>query len=352
MTWAFLDAAFGARRRNSMKRDDDSKTLSTASSRSSLSATTPATSTPGTTSPSSPGSMVAATEATVDEDATEQRLALDIAQLMRHDSEYSPKDVADFLHQLPHLDPKMVGRVLGEPDEFALTVLQEYANGFVFKDYGFDVSLRVYLGRFVVPGEAQKIDRVLQAFAKAYFAANPRDKFCPSEEAVYTLAFSVVLLNTDAHNPHLAQRFKMRKDDFIRNHQGVVLEGKGVPREFLARCFDSFVGHPIRMIPRKRATMLPDELELTFDEGPLGLDIETSLDTRTCIVKKYARLHRHIYATVDSIPDLGGYVIVAVADDSTQQIGYALTRYLLKTASRPVTIRFCEPSIYFASIAS
>ncbi|KAL4118544.1 hypothetical protein PRIC2_010872 [Phytophthora ramorum] len=38
----------------------------------------------------------------------------------------------------------------------------------------------------------------------------------------------------------------------------------------------------------------------------------------------------------------------AVGDDSTRQVGYALTRYLLKTAPRPVLIRFCEPGVYFS----
>jgi hypothetical protein len=302
---------------------------------------------------------------------------------------YSPKDIADFLHQLPHLDPKMVGRVLGEPDELALSVLQEYANGketrravsalstastvsfmgdgyllgFVFKDFSFDVALRIYLGRFVLPGEAQKIDRILQAFAKAYHAANPRDKICTSEDAVYTLAFSVVLLNTDAHNPHLARKYKMGKDDFLRNHQRLLVDGKHMPHEYLGQLYDSFASYPIQLLPRKPTALLRDELELTFAEGPLGLDIETSIDARTCVVKKYALPHRHIYCsfggsprnsaeTSRPVPDLAGYVIVAVADDCTRAIGYALTRYLLKTAARPVTIRFCEPSVYFESMAS
>lgn len=282
---------------------------------------------------------------------------------MAQDSNYSPKDIADFLHQLPHLDTKMVGRVLGEPDALALSVLQEYANGFIFKDFPFDVALRVYLGRFALPGEAQKIDRILQAFAKAYFAANPRDTICTSEDIVYTLAFSIVLLNTDAHNPHLAKKYKMSKDDFIRNHQRLDVKGKAIPQKYLSRWFDEFTTYPIQLIPRKPSEMLVDELALTFGDGPLGLDIETSIDGRTCVVKRYASPHRHIYCSLDgdreddtqyqhqALPDLAGYVIVAVADDCTRHIGYELTRYLLKTASRPVTIRFCEPSIYFASLS-
>lgn len=237
--------------------------------------------------------------------------------------------------------------------------------GFIFKDFSIDVALRVYLGRFVLPGEAQKIDRILQAFAKAYFVANPRDPVCTSEDAIYTLAFSLVLLNTDAHNPHLARRFKMGKDDFIRNHHRIILvDGKNMPRKYLAQCYDSFVTYPITLIPKKAVAMLvEDEVEIEFGDGPLGLDIETSIDGRTCLVKKYSvpvtahhqqhRVHWHeatSASTRTAGPQLAGWVIVAVAGDCTRELGYPITRYLLKTAARPVVVRFCEPSVYFASL--
>lgn len=239
-----------------------------------------------------------------------------------------------------------------------------FKQGFIFKDFSIDVALRVYLGRFVLPGEAQKIDRILQAFAKAYFAANLRgDPICTSEDAIYTLAFSLVLLNTDAHNPHLAKRFKMGKDDFIRNHDRVLVDGKNMPHKYLAQCYDSFATYPITLIPKKAAAMLiEDEVEIAFGDGPLGLDIETSIDGRTCLVKKYSapsqQLQQHQAhwheatgaSTRAGGPQLAGWVVVAVASDCTRELGYPITRYLLKTAARPVVVRFCEPSVYFASL--
>lgn len=230
-------------------------------------------------------------------------------------------------------------------------------SGFTFKGFSFDVALRVYLGRFVLPGEAQKIDRILQAFAKAYFAANPDRDICTSEDAVYTLAFSAVLLNTDAHNPHLARKFKMGKEDFIRNHQQVLVDGEHMPHKYLAQCYDSFATYPITLIRRKPATMLvEDEIELVFGEGPMGLDIETSIDGRTCLVKKHSQVHLHVRTNdatkrAASAPvQITGWVVVAVADDCTRELGYPITRYLLKTAARPVVVRFCEPSVYFAPL--
>lgn len=271
-------------------------------------------------------------------------------------------------------------------------MLHEYANGFQFEGVAFDIALRVYLGRFELPSEAQKIDRILQAFAKAYYTSNPDSLECPSEDAVYTLAFSVLLLNTDAHNPKLARKFKMTRADFIRNYHRLGAGEGGsarpeVPDTYLGQCYDLFVTDAIKRIEQKPVQLLPNEVELEFLEAALGLDIETSFDSRTAVVKKYSN-DRHTYssrrrrqstsaatgssfltsgasflaagssilasilATVDPEPELSiaGWVIVAVGDDSTRQIGYALTRFLLKTTPRPVLIRFCEPSVYFASL--
>lgn len=286
-----------------------------------------------------------------------------------------------------------VGQLLGEPDAKSRSVLHEYTNGFQLKGVTFEVALRVYLSRFELPREAQKIDRILQAFAKAYYKCNPDSTECPSEDAVYTLAFSVLLLNTDAHNPRLARKFKMTRNDFICNYHR--LGGKGgsakaeVPDFYLGQCYDRFLADAIKRLERKPTESLRDEVELEFSDLALGLDIETSFDGRTAIVKKFisdrsrslngqrsqsntstdsaitgsfftpnasffktGTMLANIFSIINPEPEFSikGYVIVAVGDDSTRQIGYALTLYLLKTAPRPVLIRFCEPSVYYASL--
>ena len=227
------------------------------------------------------------------------------------------------------------------------------SSGFQFANYSFDVALRAYLGHFVLPGEAQKIDRILQAFAKAYYEANRSDpSVCKSEDAVYTLAFSIVLLNTDAHNPHLAKRFKMKKEDFLRNHQRLG-DGKQIPASLLGELFESFATYAITVIPSLPDDPdVDDETDIVFGDGSLGLDIETSIDGRTCLVKQYTEKQPNARWSCSPKHALDGWVIVGVGHFSTRKLGYELTRYLLKTTPRPVSVRFCEPSIYFASIAT
>ncbi|CAH0480232.1 unnamed protein product [Peronospora belbahrii] len=286
--------------------------------------------------------------------------AMQILRLMGPESPSTPEVIAEYLREMT--DSKMIGQILGEPDAKTQRVLHEYANMFQFHNVSFDIAIRVYLGRFELPREAQKIDRILQAFAKAYYSQNSHSLECPSEDAVYTLAFSVLLLNTDAHNPKLARKFKMTRADFIRNyHQLGVGDSNSaspeVPDTFLGYCYDLFVMDAIRRIERKPIELQPHEVELEFPEKALGLEIETSFDGQTAVVKAYANdpgssIFATILASVDSEPEISvvGWVIVAVGDDDTRQIGYAMSRYLLKTAPRPVLIRFCEPSMYFASL--
>uniref|UniRef100_A0A6B2L217 PH domain-containing protein n=1 Tax=Arcella intermedia TaxID=1963864 RepID=A0A6B2L217_9EUKA len=69
---------------------------------------------------------------------------------------------------------------------------------------------------FVLPGEAQKIDRLMETFAARYHLNNP-DVF-PDRDTAFILAFSLIMLNTDHHNP--AIKNKMTKEQFLNTHRG------------------------------------------------------------------------------------------------------------------------------------
>ena len=62
----------------------------------------------------------------------------------------------------------------------------------------FDMAIRLYLESFRLPGEAQKINRIMESFGKHYHEQCP-DLF-NNADAVYILGYSVILLNTDQHN--------------------------------------------------------------------------------------------------------------------------------------------------------
>lgn len=110
----------------------------------------------------------------------------------------SPEDVASFLKNTTGLNPTIIGDYLGEREEFPLKVMHAYVDSFNFEGMNFGESIRYFLRGFRLPGEAQKIDRIMEKFAERFCKCNPNS--FTSADTAYVLAYSVIMLNTDAHN--------------------------------------------------------------------------------------------------------------------------------------------------------
>jgi IQ motif/SEC7 domain-containing protein len=83
-----------------------------------------------------------------------------------------------------------------------------------------DIALRHLLTHFRLPGEAQKIDRVMLVFARRYGECNGIS-FAGGCDTVYILAFAIIMLNTDLHSRSIKDANRMKLDDFIKNLRGV-----------------------------------------------------------------------------------------------------------------------------------
>lgn len=110
----------------------------------------------------------------------------------------SPEEVASFLKKTSGLNETVIGDYLGEREEFSLKVMHAYVDSFNFIGMDFGEAIRFFLRGFRLPGEAQKIDRIMEKFAERYCKCNPSS--FTSADTAYVLAYSVILLNTDAHN--------------------------------------------------------------------------------------------------------------------------------------------------------
>ncbi|CAM6114681.1 unnamed protein product [Calypogeia fissa] len=153
-----------------------------------------------------------------------------------------PKSVACFFRYTTGLDKRLLGDFLGDHDEWCVQVLKEFAKTFDFKGMDLDAALRTFLESFRLPGEAQKIQRVLEAFAERYYEESP--KVFANEDAAFTLAYSVIILNTDLHNPQVKR--KMTEEDFIRNNRGINAK-QDLPREMLLELYHSIARNEIRI---------------------------------------------------------------------------------------------------------
>nr|CAD1822467.1 unnamed protein product [Ananas comosus var. bracteatus] len=109
-----------------------------------------------------------------------------------------------------------------------------------------DAALRLFLETFRLPGESQKIQRILEAFAERYYEQSPQ--VLANKDAALLLSYSLILLNTDQHNVQVKR--KMSEEDFIRNNRGIN-GGNDLPREFLSEQYYSICRNEIRTIPQQ-----------------------------------------------------------------------------------------------------
>lgn len=160
----------------------------------------------------------------------------------------NPQCVASLFRYTVGLDKNLIGDFLGNHDEFCIQVLQEFAGTFDFRGMNLDTALRIFLGTFRLPGESQKIQRVLEAFAERYYEHSPQ--ILANKDAALLLSYSLILLNTDQHNAQVKK--KMIEEDFIRNNR-CTNGGKDFPQEYLSELYRSICENEIQMIPEQRA---------------------------------------------------------------------------------------------------
>lgn len=81
--------------------------------------------------------------------------------------------VARYLRSERTLNRRKIGELLGETlQAFNMDVLESYVANFNFDGLPFARALRMFLTTFHLPGEAQKIERIVEAFAAQYHACN------------------------------------------------------------------------------------------------------------------------------------------------------------------------------------
>jgi len=172
----------------------------------------------------------------------------------------TPSAVASFLYTTPQLDMTQLGLYLSKgPDEkypFHQKVRAAFVALFDFKELGFSGSLRTFLAKFRLPGEAQCIDRLMESFSTELYQQQqekptsqpleiedegvtvPNANF-KSSDAVFRMAFSTIMLNTDLHNPGMKEDKRMTLDEFIRNNRGLNDEDD-FPVDFLTFIYHDF----------------------------------------------------------------------------------------------------------------
>ncbi|XP_060755846.1 brefeldin A-inhibited guanine nucleotide-exchange protein 1 isoform X2 [Neoarius graeffei] len=156
----------------------------------------------------------------------------------------TPEDIAQFLHQEERLDSVQAGEFLGDNDRFNKEVMYAYVDQMDFQGKDFVSALRLFLEGFRLPGEAQKIDRLMEKFAARYLECNQRQTLFASADTAYVLAYSIIMLTTDLHSPQVKN--KMTKEQYIMMNRGIN-DSKDLPEDYLSSIYNEIAGKKISM---------------------------------------------------------------------------------------------------------
>lgn len=161
------------------------------------------------------------------------------------------RSIARFLKDSALVDKRLLGDYLSRPDN--TDVLAEFIDLLDFRECDVAEAMRAMCEAFRLPGEAQQIARVTETFARKYYAMRPPG--IASEDAVYVLAYSIIMLNTDLHNPQVTRRMTIA--DYQKNLRGVN-DGGDFDADYLATIYDTI---------RRREIVMPEE-----HAGQLGFE--------------------------------------------------------------------------------
>lgn len=192
---------------------------------------------------------------------------------MCYEEDNLKRNVAHFLLHRKGLAKEMIGQYLGNLQaQFNQDVLKYYLQELDFYGLQIDLGLRKFLSTFRLPGEAQKIERIVDCFGQRYVQCqqqqqqplaasltsaniitaslssqkqlqhnnpmiNPTKQQQQSanntlighknnlilltKDEIFILTFAIIMLNTDLHSPSLKTTSRMSAAQFVNNLRGV-----------------------------------------------------------------------------------------------------------------------------------
>lgn len=162
------------------------------------------------------------------------------------------EDIAAFFHSEDRLDKMIIGDFMGANDTHNKEVMCAYVDQMNFTGKDFVSALRTFLEGFRLPGEAQKIDRLMEKFAGRYCECNASMGIFASADTAYVLAYSIIMLATDLHSPSV--KHKMTKQQYIRMNRGIN-DSKDLPEDYLSQIYDEIAEAEISMKPTSSKTL-------------------------------------------------------------------------------------------------
>jgi brefeldin A-resistance guanine nucleotide exchange factor 1 len=202
---------------------------------------------------------------------------------------HDPKDITEvakfFYNKSRRLNKKVLGEFLAKPSNTDL--FRKFVEQFDFTDLRVDEALRILLKAFRLPGESQQISRIVETFADRYVTCQgdyeeddgKEEAVRPDRDSIFVLSFSIIMLNTDLHNPQVKK--PMQLEDYYRNLRGMY-NGKNFPDWYLSKIYDSIKDREIIMPEEHHGThkwfddtwhnMISSQAEVNDENADISLE--------------------------------------------------------------------------------
>jgi guanine nucleotide exchange protein RalF len=264
-----------------------------------------------------------------------------------------PSKIAEFLHtNHKFFNLHALGELLGELNN--QPILNAFAAQMNFENKEFDESLREYVASFRIPGEGQKVDRILEAFGESYSKQNSSIE----KDAAYVAAIATIGLNTSLHNP--AVKVKPTLETFAGQLNSLTEYNKvqDFSGEFIDKLYQSVKKAPFKLAINETIagyTISPSSQtkDKIFDQVKHLFGKSKTLDTEKGNFKSKT------YDVTESINTIFPYIEAKTATiDKPRSWLKRLTGYEGKITittsdkdgkSEKVTMQFYQPSVFSKS---
>ena len=174
----------------------------------------------------------------------------------------SPEALAEFLRTDKRVSAGIIGELFGNEEDFYLKVLDSYLNSMNFVGQDILQALKHFMTLFEMPGEGQKVERILENFGLKYANDNP-DHYIP--DGAHMICFLLVMLHTNVYNPNVAD--KMTLAQFISIGKDIKNDDKTISVETLTRFYTEILAQPLAVHTlEKRRKDIQNTLSRSYKE--------------------------------------------------------------------------------------
>ena len=162
------------------------------------------------------------------------------------------------------VDINIVFETIGMSEDFSKQILYEFIETFCFTGLDILSAYRLFISTFKLGGESYILYNIIIEFSRKFYEDNKHIENFPfkSEDQVSTFAYSILMLNTDLHDPGIKEH--MTEDGFIKNNQVT-----GMFNDFdigvFRNTYKSILSNPLKIAEsRDNSYLINDEVFLNY----------------------------------------------------------------------------------------